>query len=109
MTKKKATTEDKPSESKEKVEGQVVGKVTHYFTNVQVAVVDLTSTLKIGDKIKVKGATSDFTQKVSSMQIDRKDIEEASAGQAIGIKVKEHARTGDTVYLQASKPTTKKK
>jgi len=78
--------------------GEEVGEITHYFTNVQVAVVKLSGTLKKGDNIRVKGATSDFTQKADSMQIDRKDIEEANSGQEIGMKVKEHARQGDKVY-----------
>ncbi len=78
--------------------GEEVGKVTHYFTNIGVAVIELSSVLKVGDKIRIKGATSDFQQKVDSMQIEHEEIEEAEAGQAIGMKVKEHARQGDVVY-----------
>lgn len=76
-----------------------VGKVTHYFTHLKVAIVDLSGTLKKGDKIHVKGATSDFTQKVASMQIEHKAVEEAKKGKSIGMKVKEHVREHDAVFL----------
>jgi len=85
-------------EAKEEKLGKEIGKVTHYFTNIGVAVVELSGDLKVGDKIKIKGATSDFKQKVASMQIEHEKVEEAKAGQAIGMKVKEHAREGDGVY-----------
>ena len=76
-----------------------VGKVTHYFTHLKVAIVDLSGTLKVGDKIHIKGATSDFTQKVASIQIEHKAVEEAKKGKSIGMKVKEHVREHDAVFL----------
>tara|TARA_Y100000310_G_scaffold342261_1_gene444748 strand:+ start:453 stop:719 length:267 start_codon:yes stop_codon:yes gene_type:complete len=85
-------------DEEQKAEGKEVGKVTHYYTHLSVAVVELTGTLKVGDKIKVKGATSDFTQAVDSMQIEKDKIQEAKKGQSIGLKVKEHARQHDIVY-----------
>ena len=78
--------------------GEEVGKVTHYFTNISVAVIELSSTLKVGDKIRIKGATSDFEQTIDSMQIEQDKIEEAKKGQSVGMKVKEHARANDVVY-----------
>ena len=76
-----------------------IGRVTHYFSNLAVAVVDITSgTLNVGDTIHIKGHTSDFTQKVKSMQVEHDSIESAKAGQSIGLKVKEHAREHDIVY-----------
>ncbi len=78
--------------------GKEIGKVAHYFANISVAVIELKDTLKTGDTIKVKGATSDFTMKVESMQIDHKKVEEAKKKQSIGLKIPEHAREGDTVY-----------
>jgi putative protease len=75
-----------------------VGKVTHYYTHLGVAVVELEDELKIGDVIHIKGHTSDFTQTVDSMQIEHQPIEVAKPGQAIGLKVKEHAREHDIVY-----------
>ena len=75
-----------------------VGKVIHYYTKLKVAIFKLKDSLVVGDKIHVKGYTSDFTQKVSSMQIKHEKIEKAKKGQTIGLKVKEHVREGDIVY-----------
>jgi putative protease len=75
-----------------------VGKVTNYYSKISVAVIELTAPLQKGDEIVIKGATTEFTQTVKSMQIDREDIESAHPGQAIGLKVKKQARIGDTVY-----------
>lgn len=75
-----------------------VGKVTHFFTNISVAVIELSDELSVGDTIHIKGATSDFTQLVESMQIEKKPVEKAEKGQSIGLKVTEHAREGDKVY-----------
>lgn len=82
---------------KEKL-GKEIGKITHYFTKLGVAIVELSAGLKVGETIHIKGATSDFKQKVDSMQIEHDKIEEAKKGQAIGLKVKEHAREHDVVY-----------
>lgn len=90
--------EEKKEEVKEEKLGEEIGKVTHYFTKIGVAVIELGGDLKVGDKIHIKGATSDFKQKVKSMQIEHEEIEEAEAGQSIGLKVEEHAREGDKVY-----------
>ena len=87
--------EQKPEEQ---APGKEIGKVTHYYTKLGVAVVELTDTLKVGDKIKIKGATSDFEQPIDSMQIEHDKVEEAKAGQSIGLKVKEHVREHDAVY-----------
>jgi putative protease len=76
-----------------------VGRITHYFTRLGVGVVELTDgDLKIGDTIHIKGHTTDFEQKVESMQIEHKPIEHATKGQSIGLKVKEHVREHDIVY-----------
>jgi len=76
----------------------LVGKVTHYFTKIGVAVVELQDTLKIGDEISIEGATTNLRQKVESMQIEHKPIEEAKAGDSIGLKVIDRVREGDNVY-----------
>ena len=83
----------------EGVEGRKVGKVTHYFNKIGVAVVELTDTLKEGDKIRIKGSTTDFEQVVESMQIEHEQVKEATAGQSIGLKVKERVREGDEVFV----------
>ncbi len=75
-----------------------VGEVTHYFTKISVAVVDLSANMKVGDRIAIKGMTTNFEQTVKSMQIDGKDIEEAKAGDVIGMKVDVRVRKGDIVY-----------
>lgn len=75
-----------------------IGTITHYFSKIGVAVIKLDDTLKVGDTIHIKGATSDFSQVVSNMQIDKQDIPEAASGQEIGLKVNDHVREHDTVY-----------
>ncbi len=75
-----------------------IGHVTHYFGKIQVAAIELTDELSVGDTIHIKGHTSDFTQKIDSMQIDGVDVDHAKSGQSIGIVVTEHARVGDKVY-----------
>lgn len=90
--------EEKKKNVKEESLGEEIGKVTHYFTKIGVAVIELSGDLKVGDTIHIKGATSDFKQEVDSMQIEHENIEEAEAGQSIGLKVKYHAREGDKVY-----------
>ena len=76
-----------------------IGKVTNYYSKINVAVVELSAPLKKGDEIAIEGTTTEFTQTVESMQIDRQDIDSAKAGQDIGLKVKDRVRIGDTVYL----------
>ena len=83
---------------KVKVPGKEVGKVTHYYTKLGVGVVKLSETLKVGDKIRIKGATTDFEQTVESMQVETDKIEEGKKGQSIGLKVKDHVRANDVVY-----------
>jgi len=75
-----------------------IGEVTHYYSKIGVAVVELSDTLRLGDTIHIKGATSDFQQQVESMQLEHQPIETAEAGQAIGLKVVERVRRGDVVY-----------
>lgn len=75
-----------------------VGEVTHYFTKISVAVVDVSGKMKVGDKIAIKGMTTNFEQTVDSMQIEGKNIEEANPGDDIGMKVKDRVRKGDVVY-----------
>ncbi len=81
------------------VEKKLVGKVTHYFSRIGVAVVELNDELKIGDKIRIEGATTSFEQEVESMEIENKKIERAGAGQSIGLKVRDRVREKDNVYL----------
>lgn len=95
---KKKAPNKKEEAPKEEMLGEEIGKVTHYFTKIGVCVVELSRGLKVGDTIHIKGATSDFKQKVGSMQIEHEKLEGAKKGQSIGMKVKEHAREHDVVY-----------
>ncbi|MEK7629997.1 MAG: translation elongation factor-like protein [Patescibacteria group bacterium] len=75
-----------------------IGLVTHYYGGLSVAIVKFNKTAKVGDKIHFKGATTDFEEKIKSMQYDHKDVTEAKKNQEIGIKVGDKAREGDEVY-----------
>jgi len=75
-----------------------IGRVSHFFTKISVAVIELTSTLSVGDRILIKGPTTNFEQTVNSMQIEHENVKVAKAGQSIGLKVDERVREDDTVY-----------
>lgn len=79
-----------------------VGFVTHYFGHLSVAAVRLDSgSLRVGDTIRILGHTSDFRQRVESMQVEHQPVTEAGRRQEIGIKVTQHARENDDVYKVA--------
>lgn len=78
---------------------KLVGKITHFFTNIEVAVIELSGKLNVGDKISIEGATTNVQQNVDSMEIDKKKVESAGKGQSIGMKVKDKVREGDQVYV----------
>jgi putative protease len=75
-----------------------IGKINEFFARVMVAGVNLSDTLKVGDRVHVKGHTTDYAMTIASMQIDNKDITEAKNGQLVGVKVPDRVRPGDTVY-----------
>ena len=78
-----------------------VGKVTHYFTKIGVAVIEVTDgSIKVGDEVHIKGHTSDFRQKITSMQIEHDKVEIAEPGQSIGMKVSEPVRANDLVFKE---------
>ncbi len=77
---------------------EVIGKVTDFFARPVVAGIELTGTIKVGDKIHIKGHTTDMELAVDSMQINNVNVEEAKAGDNIGIKVSDRVRRGDTIY-----------
>jgi putative protease len=80
---------------------KLIGRVAHFFTSINVGVIELKGRLKVGDEIRIKGATTDLTQKVGSMQIDRKPVESAGKGDSIGLKVADRVREGDKVFKVA--------
>jgi selenocysteine-specific translation elongation factor len=75
-----------------------IGVVNDYFAHIGVAGVDLEGTLRVGDTIHIKGHTTDLEMVVESMQIEHAQVQEAKAGDAIGIKVPDRCRDGDEVY-----------
>ena len=76
-----------------------VGKITHYFTKIGVAVIEVTDkNIKLGDEIHIKGHTSDFRQKVTSLQMENNKVEIAEPGQSIGLKIDQPVRANDLVY-----------
>ena len=77
---------------------KAIGKVTDFFARPVVAGIELTATLKLGDKIHIKGHTTDMEFTVDSMQINNADVTQAKAKDSIGIKVSERVRRGDIVY-----------
>lgn len=89
MPAKKPTTKEK-----------LVGKVSHYFSQIEVAAIKLTAPLANGDSVRFEGGETDFTQEVSSMQKEHDKIEKAKKGDEIGLKVKEKVREGYRVYKQ---------
>ena len=77
---------------------EVIGKVTDFFARPVVAGIELTATLKLGDKIHIKGHTTDLEFTLDSMEINNAAVNEAKAGDSVGIKVSDRVRGGDTVY-----------
>ncbi len=76
-----------------------VGKITHYFDKIGVAVVELTGGLAVGDTIKItRHGSDDFTMPVSSMQVEHEQIKEAKKGETVGMKVDQPVKEGDEVF-----------
>ncbi len=79
-------------------EGKLIGKISHYFGNIGVAIIELSGTLKIKDTIRVLGGETDFTQTVESMEVEHKKMEQVKKGESVGIKLDEKVREGYKVY-----------
>ena len=79
-------------------EKKLIGRITHYFPKISVAVVELSGDIAVGGRIRVEGATTSFEEVIESMEIENKKVETATAGQSIGLKVKERVRLHDNVY-----------
>jgi putative protease len=75
-----------------------VGKVSHVFGRINVAVIEVEDTISVGDQVLIKGPTTDIKQTVDSMEIKHTKVKQATAGQSIGMKIKGHVRENDTVY-----------
>lgn len=79
-------------------EGILIGKITHYFGHIGVAVVELSDTLKVGDSIRIMGGETDFNQVVDSMEYEHEKVQEAKKGQSVGMKVSGKVHEGYKVY-----------
>ena len=89
----------KPTLKIKKIEGKLVGKVSHYFDHINVVVIKLSAPLNQGDEVRIIGGkTTDFNQNVKSIQIDHKEIKKAKKGNSVGMMVKEKVREGDKIY-----------
>lgn len=80
------------------MEEKEIGKISHYYGNISVGIIELSNTLKLGDSIHIKGHSSDFTQGIDSMQIEHANVSEAKAGDLVGIKVIQKVHPSDKVY-----------
>ena len=79
-------------------EEKLIGKIIHFYTNIGVGIVELSDKLNVGDKIHVKGASTDFEQTIDSMQVEHENVETAKAGESIGVKLNEKVRENDEVF-----------
>lgn len=82
----------------EEIEGQLIGKVTHYFSKIGVAVIELSDTLKAGDTIRIVGGGAEFNQAVDSMEVEHQKVETAKTGESVGLKVDQKVKEGYSVY-----------
>ena len=77
-----------------------IGKVTHYYDKIGVAVIEVVSQrLKVGDMIKISGHDSEFNQKVESLQVEHKQVDELAPGESGGLKIDQPTKPGDVLYL----------
>lgn len=79
-------------------EGKLIGKITHYFGNIGVAVIELSDKLKVGESIRIVGGETDFTQAVDSMEVEHQKVKEGKKGDSVGLKVEQKVRDGYKVY-----------
>lgn len=89
----------KKTVKKKIIKPQIIGKITHYFSDIKVAVVKLSKALKVGDEIRISGGNeTNFKQLVKSIQFNHKDLKRAKPKQTIGMKVKEKVRESYKIF-----------
>lgn len=79
-------------------EEKPIGEITHYYGKINVAIVKFNREVEVGESVHFRGAHTDLTQKIDSMQYDHKDIKSAKKGQEVGVMVKEKVHEGDNIY-----------
>ena len=77
---------------------KVLGKITHYYDKIGVAVIEVKEPLSVGDEIKVSGREKEFTQKIESMQVEHDKIQKADKGQVVGLKVDQPVKENDLIF-----------
>lgn len=75
-----------------------IGKVTHYYTRISVAVLELNGELSVGDTVHIMGRITDFVQRVGSMEIEHHKVQSAGPGEDVALEVDEYVREGDAVF-----------
>lgn len=75
-----------------------VGRVTHYYDKISVAVIDVLGTIAVGDKVKIKGRDQGFEQTLESMQVEHESVKTAKKGETIGLKVDQPVKKGDEIF-----------
>jgi acyl-CoA hydrolase len=78
--------------------GELLGKVTHYYDKIQVAVLRLDRTVKVGETVRFLGRITDFEQQITSMQVEHQAVNEGAPSSEVAVKVQEPVRGGDSVY-----------
>lgn len=78
-----------------------IGKVSHYYGKLRVAIVDLADSLEVGQTVRFKGAHNDFSQEIKEMQYDHKNIDRGTKGQQVGVKVDQKVHENDQVFVVA--------
>ncbi len=79
-------------------EGKIIGRVSHYFSKIGVAIIELSDVLKVGETIRIVGGETDFNQQVESMEIEHQKVQTAKAGDSIGLKTEQKVREDYKVY-----------
>jgi len=78
-----------------------IGHISHFFSKISVGIIELSDTLRVGEKIHIKGHTTDFVQSVASLQVEHAEVEQGKPGDSVGVRVDQHVREGDIVYRAA--------
>lgn len=81
--------------------GDAIGSVTHYFSHLSVAAVRLTAPLAVGDRVHIRGHTTDLVQEVSSLEVEHARVDRAAPGDDVALKVADHVRDHDLIFREA--------